>query len=337
MLRLPLAALAAALLLGACAPDAPTGTQPDAGAPVLAKAVAYSSWAAAINVEQIPGTAPTFNTVALEGCPFIAPDGKTFYMASNRAGGLGGLDIWVSTRESTDDPWGAPVNAGAPVNSEYNDFCPTLARNDHTFFFASNRPGGCGGDDLYVTRRRDDQGYDAPENLGCAVNSAGNEAGPSYLTEPGSGPVLYFSSTRAGGPGAEPPGALTGDADIYRSEWHGGAFGLAAIVPGVNSAANDGQPNVERNGREIYFFSNRAGTLGGNDIYAATRAKAHDAWSAPFNLGPNVNSAFDETRPSLSWDGETLYFGSNRPPELGGEGLNDIYVTTRDRLTGKRK
>jgi hypothetical protein len=322
--------------LAGCAPDAPTGVQPDAGAPAFAQARAYSSWAPAINAERIPGTAPTFNTAAFEGCPFIAPDGKTFYMASNRAGGLGGLDIWVSTRASTDDPWRAPVNVGAPVNSEYNDFCPTQARDGHTFFFASNRPGGCGGDDIYVTRRRDERGYDAPKNLGCQVNSAANEAGPSPLTEPGSGPVLYFSSTRAGGFAPEPAGALP-DADIYRSEWHGGAFGPAALVPGINSAASDGQPNVQRDGLEIYFFSNRAGTLGGNDIYAATRAKARNAWSTPFNLGPNVNSPFDETRPSLSWDGETLYFGSNRPPELGGEGLNDIYVTTRDRLAGKRK
>lgn len=336
MPRLLPAALAATLVLAACAPDAPTGTQPDAGAPVLAKAATYSSWAPAINAELIPGTAITFNTAAVEGCPFIAPDGKTFYMASNRTGGLGGLDIWVSTRDGTDDPWGAPVNVGAPVNSEYNDFCPTLARDGHTFFFASNRPGGCGGDDLYVTRRRDDRGYDAPENLGCQVNSAGNEAGPSWLTEPGAGPVLYFSSTRAGGFAPDPAGAVTGDADLYRSDWHGGALGPAALVPGVNSAANDGQPNVQRDGLEIYFFSNRSGTLGGNDIYAATRATSHDAWSAPFNLGPNVNGAFDETRPSLSWDGETLYFGSNRPPALGSEGSNDIFVTTRERRTGKR-
>jgi Tol biopolymer transport system component len=321
------AGLAAALVLAACTPDAPTGATADASS--LARVVTYTDWAPAINVEQIPGTASMFNTPAAEGCPFIAPDGRTFFMASNRPGGLGGLDIWVSRRESTDDPWGAPVNVGAPVNSEYNDFCPTLARDGHTFFFASSRPGGCGGDDLYTTRFHDDGSIDAPENLGCQVNSAGNEAGPSYITEPGTGPVLYFSSTRAGGPGVEAPGALTGDADIYRSKWHGGAFDTAALVPGINSEGNEGQPNLERDGREIYFFSNRPGTLGGNDIYAATRASAHQAWSAPFNLGPNVNGGFDETRPSLSWDARTLYFGSNRPPELGSEGSNDIFVTTR--------
>ena len=318
--------LAASLTLAACVPDTPTAVQSAAAPPAFARTSGYSSWAPAIRVEQISGTHPNFNTMFLDGCPFVAADAKTFYMASNRSGGFGGLDIWIATRESVEDPWGAPVNAGADVNTTANEFCPALARDGHTFYFASDRAGGCGGDDLYVTRRRNARGYDAPVNLGCQVNSAGNEASPSPLTEPGSGPVLYFSSTRAGGFATDAVGAVTGDADLYRSESRGGAFGAAQLVAGVNSVANDGQPNVQRDGLEIFFFSNRSGTLGGNDIYVATRAKAHDAWSAPLNLGPNVNSAANETRPSLSWDGLTLYFGSNRP---GGEGSSDIYVTTR--------
>jgi Tol biopolymer transport system component len=277
-----------------------------------------------------------FNGTALDGCPFISPDGKKFFMASNRSGGRGGIDIWVSTREKTDDPWGEPVNVGEPVNSGANDFCPTIARDGHTFFFVSNRvvAGACGGDDIYVTRLQDDGTFEEPRNLGCSVNSAGNEAGPFPLTEPGSGPVLYFSSNRAGGFSTEAPGAVTGDADIYRSEWAGGAYGTAMLVPGVNTAAGEIQPNLQRDGVEMYFGSNRAGvpgvtgTLGGNDIFVATRASAHDAWRTAVNLGPNVNSAVgDDTRPSLSWDGLTLFFGSSRP----GEGASDIYVTTRER------
>ena len=51
------------------------------------------------------------------------------------------------------------------------------------------------------------------------------------------------------------------------------------------------------------------------------------AWSTPVNLGPNVNSAANETRPSLSWDAKTLLFGTTRP---GVEGVSDIYYSTRD-------
>ena len=85
---------------------------------------------------------------------------------------------------------------------------------------------------------------------------------------------------------------------------------------------------MSRNGLELYFYSNRteAGAQGGNDIYVSTRASHQDPWSAPLNLGTNVNSGSSETRPSLSWDGTTLYFGTTR------EGSNDIYVTRRSRV-----
>ena len=325
-----------------CAADAPTG----ASAAVSDLNTHYSSWSPALSAElAAPGAHPSFNSAFLDGCPFPSRDGKLFFMASNRprhAGETGpvDIDIWVSTRASEDEPWGEPVNVGAPVNSAANDFCPTLARDGHTFYFVSNRPDGCGGDDIYTTRLRDPDAFadggawDEVHNLGCQVNSAGNEASPVPIPEPGSGPVLYFSSTRAGGFASELEGALP-DADIYRSEWNGSAFGSAALVPGVNSSSEDGQPNLRRDALEIFFYSNRPDphAQGGNDIYSATRAKASDVWAPPVNLGPNVNSAAGETRPSPSWDGTTLYYGSTRP----GEGLSDIYVTTRQRLSGKNQ
>jgi hypothetical protein len=326
-------ALSCLVLMGAglACSDAASGPMAVEDASPRALKGDYGAWTQALSAELAPpGAHVSFNTSALEGCPFIAPDGKTFFMASNRPGGLGGIDIWVSTRAREDEPWGEPANVGAPINSAANDFCPTIARDRHTFYFASNRPGGCGGDDLYVTRFRDDGTVDEPENIGCQVNSAGNEAGPFELEEPGVGRVFYFSSTRAGGYSVEASGALTGDADVYRSEWRGGAYGPAVLVPGVNSAFDDGQPNVRRDALEIFFFSTRPGTLGMADIYAAAREKARDAWGTPVNLGPSVNSASAETRPSLSWDGTTLYFGSTRP---GGEGASDLYVTTRSALT----
>jgi Tol biopolymer transport system component len=87
----------------------------------------------------------------------------------------------------------------------------------------------------------------------------------------------------------------------------------------------DGQPNVRRDGRELFFFSTRAGGFGQADLYSATRAHKSNVWADPVNLGGNVNSEFAETRPSLAWRGDVLYFGSTRP----GEGSTDIYVTRR--------
>lgn len=322
--------LAALAGVGACGLETPAAVQrPESRTLALDRAPVYSEWSLASDIELAPpGAHPNFNTPTfLEGCPFIAPNDKTFFIASNRPGGRGGLDIWMSTRAAVDEPWGEPVNVGEPVNSASDDFCPTIARDMHTFYFASRRQVGvqgvdwCGGSDIYVSRRGDDGAFEPPRNLGCDVNSAADEFSPFPLEERASGPVLYFSSTR--------PGFGTGG-NLYRSELHGGEFGAAELVPDVNSMVDDGQPNLSRDGLELYFYSARGdlpGKQGGNDIYVATRASASDPWSTPVNLGSAVNSGGSETRPSLSWDGTTLYFGSTRA------GSSDVYVTTRRRIS----
>jgi len=111
-----------------------------------------------------------------------------------------------------------------------------------------------------------------------------------------------------------------------------GGFGPASAVDSLNSAGNDIQPNVRKDGREIVFSSNNGypGHQGGQDVYVSTRDAFGDAWSTPANLGTAVNTAAGETRPSLSWDARTLYFG--RAP--GPEGMSDIYVATRAKLGG---
>jgi Tol biopolymer transport system component len=219
------------------------------------------------------------------------------------------------------------------VNSTANDFCPTLAADGRTFYFVSNRTGGCGAADMYTAQRNADGSFGPVSNLGCQVNSAADEASPMPLRE-GGNRVLYFSSTRPGGFSAEAAGATLGDSDLYRSVWDGSIFGSAELVAGVNSASEDGQPNVRSDGLELFFFSNRSGTLGMADIYAASRQKKQRGWSEPLNLGANVNSAAAETRPSVSADGRTLYFGSTRP---GGEGSSDHYMTAREKLKPKKK
>lgn len=283
----------------------------------------YGDWSPAVDIESFgPGADDDFNTEHLEGCPFVSPDGLVFFIASNRPGGLGGLDIWVSSRKHKSDPWGEPVNVGAPINSAANDFCPTIGRDGRTFFFVSNRSGHCGetaNADIYTARLNKELKAKMVTHLGCEVNSPFEEHSPFPIKMPGLGPVLFYSSTRAAG-----PGDTSGDHDIYMSRSRGGVYGPGELVPGVNTPFNDGQPNLRRDGLELFFYSDRPGGVGSNDIYSASRASAHDPWSQPVNLGPGVNSPAAETRPSLSWDGTILYFGSTR---VGGQ--SDIYVTGR--------
>lgn len=286
-------------------------------APGLA-APSYSSWSSAASLESIPGSSSEVNTAFLDGCPILSRNGLQLYMASNRPNGLGNLDIWVAERSAADGPFDMPVNMGAPINSEHNDFCPSPLRDGQGFMFVSNRAGGCGGADIYITRYDPVNGWQEPVNLGCEVNSSGDEAGPVMsFAEPGP-PTLYFSSTR--------PDTL-GGSDLYMSEMTGAwSFGSAELVPGVNSDYDDMQPSIRRDGRELVFASNRPGSLG-FDIWSASKDSIANSWSTPFNLGPNINSAANETRPSLSWDAKSLLFGTTRS---GVEGVSDIYYSTRE-------
>jgi hypothetical protein len=283
-----------------------------------ANALRSSGWGEARSLSSLPGTSPELNTPALEGCPIQSPDGLSLYLASDRPGGHGGIDIWVAHRARADAPWGAPVNVGEPVNSAADDFCPTPVRGNG-LYFVSTRPGGCGGADIYFARRNPVHGWRGPEHLACAEdggpNSAASAAAPSYFEASGR-EFLYFSS----GP------------DIHVSERTGGAWRPATPVAELNTDASDLRPNVRKDGREIVFDSDRAGGFGSFDIYTATRSSVDSAWSTPVNLGPNVNTASAETRASFSWDARTLVFGSNRP---GGAGSSDLYVTTREKLTGR--
>lgn len=297
----------------------------------LASAKVFTPWSAAVRVESLPGTDPSFNGPTLDGCPFVSPNGLNFYMASDRPGGLGGIDIWIARRESRNDPWGAPENAGAPVNSGYDDFCPSPTGKGF-LYFVSSRPGFCGDADIFLTRRTA-TGWAEPRNLGCSVNSTAAEAGPYYLERKGH-VFLYFSSTRAGGaPDTGPP-----DSDIYVSGMDKeGEFGAPGLAEGLNTALNDFRPNLRRDGLELFFDSNRPGGSGGVDLWTSTRASINGAWSTPTNLGPLVNSGANETRASLSRDAKTLYFGSNRPgsePTAAGPPSSDHYVTTREQVKG---
>ena len=287
----------------------------------------FSAWSTAQKIDEIAGTHPDLNTPSLDGCPIESPDGLSLYMASNRPGGKGGLDIWVSTRASASDPWGAPENLPEPINSASDDFCPTPVRGNGLFFVSRKVVAGvtCGMGDIYFTRFNPKHGWRAPEHLGCGPtgpNSALDEQGPSYV-EVGGQALLYFSRSSSSVPG-----------DIYAStKLAHGSFGPASAVAELNSGGNDIQPNVRKDGREIVFSSNRTGSQG-QDIWASTREHVDDPWSPPTNLGSAINTGAAETRPALSWDAQTLYFG--RAPGVEGSPPipSDIYMSTRNKLEG---
>lgn len=288
--------------------------------PVPAAAQEFSPWSPPVSL------GPVVNTASTDGCPAIAKNELSLFFASNRPGGYGGLDIYVTQRDSVFDPWEAPQNAGPAINGPANEICPTLALNGRQLYFVSDRAGGCGAQDLYVARRtdkRDDFSWQAPENLGCLVNSPSNDFTPSLWENESTGQtVLYFSSNQPGGPGGTDIYYATADDE--------GVFGVAAIDWSLTTSSDDQRPNVRKDGLEIFFDSNRPGSLGA-DLWTATRADTADPWSPATNLAA-VNSSATEGRPSLSFDSRTLYFMSSRP---GGSGGIDLYMTDRSKVGDK--
>src|SRR6266403_3219092 len=87
-----------------------------------AHAQKYSDWSAAVNL------GPAINSAFSDQGPAISKDGLSLYITSNRTGGLGGFDMYVSQRASVDDPWGSPLNLGPTVNTSANEGKPAFSR-----------------------------------------------------------------------------------------------------------------------------------------------------------------------------------------------------------------
>ncbi|HEY1145671.1 MAG TPA: hypothetical protein VGE84_04960 [Allosphingosinicella sp.] len=273
-----------------------------------AQAKEYGEWSAPVSAESLPTSSSDLNMPSNDGCPILDPYTNNLYMASNRPGGQGGLDIWIAPW--TGNGWGTPVNAGPTINTAADEFCPDPVRGNRLFFVRRSSPTNT---DIYVSKHLPNKGFQAPERLPAgdnAINSPAEEWSPSWF-EAGGHEYLYFSSTREG------------RQRIYYSV----DYGPAQLAPGgVNSSAADARPNVRHDGLEIVWDSTRFGTLGGPDIWTATRSSVDQPWGPAVHLENGINSPANETRASISWDGSRLMFGSTR---AGGEGSADIYTSTR--------
>jgi hypothetical protein len=150
-------------------------------------------WTTPVNLD-----APVNNS-SLEISPTISGDGLTLVFTSNRNGGMGGWDLWMSTRAGVQDAWDPPVNLGPNVNSAGHDCECSLSADGLALFFCSNRPGGLGAYDLWVTTRKSSNDPWGPAvNLGPAVNTAANEGSAGVSADRR---TLYFTSDRSGGLG----------------------------------------------------------------------------------------------------------------------------------------
>ncbi len=196
------------------------------------------------------------NTSDNEGAQTLSADGKEMYFtACNRRSGLGLCDIYYSYWNGK--IWVTPRNLGAPVNSRYKETQPSLSPDGRTLYFASNRPGGKGGLDLWQSTMQDDGTWSDPVNLGDTINTSGEEQSPFIHPDNES---LYFSST--GHPGM-------GRFDLFLSRKNAAGEWSKPKNLGypINTNFNEEGLIVNSKGNTAYYSSTREGGFGGRDIY----------------------------------------------------------------------
>ncbi|HNQ12071.1 MAG TPA: OmpA family protein [Bacteroidia bacterium] len=145
---------------------------------------------------------PSINGVFWDSQPSISFDGNTVYFLSNRKGGLGGIDIWQSTKNEKGN-FEEAINVGAPINTAYNELSPFIHNDNQTIYFASDGHTGFGGIDIFLSRKDSSGNWGTPFNIGFPINTSGDEN--SFFVS-NDGTTAYFASDRMKG---------FGDLDLY--------------------------------------------------------------------------------------------------------------------------
>jgi outer membrane protein OmpA-like peptidoglycan-associated protein len=151
------------------------------------------SWSIPVNM------GPAINSRYSEKQPSMSADGRMLYFTSDRPGGFGKYDLWMSTR-LPDGHWSPPVNLGANINSREFDQSPFIHPDNRTLYFSSTGWPGMGGFDIYISRRTSDSTWGQPANLGYPINTHHHEEG---LIVNARADMAYFSSDRLSGKGRD--------------------------------------------------------------------------------------------------------------------------------------
>ncbi len=212
-------------------------------------------------------------------------------------------------------------NLGPLVNSTYSDYHPFITSDGKSILFTTRRkvrPGtqpefdGYFPSDIFQTKLVDGE-WEESRKLGDRINSVYDEQSVG-LTQ--SGDTLFFYVDHVEDYG-----------DIYTSTKKGEAYtNPKRLENEVNSPFIESACSISRDGKTIIFSSNRPGGYGGMDIWMV-RKQENGIWGEAVNLGPEINSRFDEDFPTLSIDAEVLYYSSDGHPGMGGY---DLYFSTWD-------
>lgn len=267
---------------------------------------------------RIRNMGPTINSSAHDYCPLVTADGNALYFTSRRRGTMGDMkdatgqyfeDIWMARR--IDDVWTNAVNLRTPMNTRMHDATVGLNPDGSSMIIYRTDPVNMTGD-LYEAVSRNGQ-WQEPALMTERINSKHHE--PSASIAPG-GDEIYFTSDRPGGFGGR---------DIWRiRRLPNGEWSLPLnLGPHVNTAQDEDAPFIHSDGVTLFFSSKGHDTMGGYDIFKTVLTDPDmNGWSEPENMGYPLNTVFDDIYFSLSEDGQTGFFSSERE---GGLGMQDIH------------
>lgn len=208
------------------------------------------NWSPAINMGKPVNT--TFN----EGAQNISADGRwLYYTLCNGPDGFGSCDIYYAYQY--DGVWSYPENCGKRINSANWDSQPSVSSDGRHLFFASNRPGGQGGSDIWMSTLGDDGYWGPAQNLGPEINTPGEDNSPFIHPD---GNTLYFASD--GHPGM-------GGLDLFYSRWNPDNTWDIPVNLGypLNTSGNEATLHVSADGATAYYSSDREDSYGGLDLY----------------------------------------------------------------------
>ncbi len=203
----------------------------------------------------LPGVS---TTAASEGTPFVSVDGLTLLFMSDRAGGVGGRDLWLATRETTTDDFTVARNL-AELNTTFDEHTASLTADGRTVVFATNRDTAGGIDDVYAATRASPTSAFEPPTLVPELSSPQDDSATFISTD---GLAMYFASDR--------PGSM-GCLDIFVATRQSPTDPFSSPVPvtELNSAECEDDPSISADGCEVWFSSTRGGA--GYEIYRAAR------------------------------------------------------------------
>lgn len=211
----------------------------------------------------------------------------------------------------------SPVNMGKEINSSYRDYFPSITADGEKLIFSRNVDGN---EDFYISEKQSDK-WTNPRQLSNKINTEKYNEGAQSISPDGK--YLFFT-------GCNRPDGL-GRCDIYVSHRQGVSWGTPFNLGSpINTQYWESQPAISPDGSTLYFVSNRPGGIGGYDIWKST-LQNDGYWGKPENLGPDINTPYDEQTPFIHSDGKTLYFSSDGWPGLGNK---DIFLS---RMSGSGK